>query len=122
MLVDVLAPRVELTSQGDYALLQTRDVVSAAPNLEYRARRDQGWSAWERLEVPETRLDGDVRAVEVRDEGGNVGSSELSLRGLPPPDAAEGCGCSTLPTSGRGLWPLFVLVLWFAGHGRRRAA
>lgn len=110
LLIDILPPSVQVQRTADGVEVVASDVITAAEQLEVRYRVDGTWSDWGRnfrLDLP---YDGNDVAVEVRDEAGNVGSAQAALiRGLPNPNAPEGCGCSA-PGTGSGL-PLGLVGL-----------
>jgi hypothetical protein len=109
--IDVDPPTVELSSGADGALkVDAWDIVSPRGALTARYRFDDGSeSEWVSLEALET-LPVDPEAtnviVEVRDEEGNVASTQQGLiRGRPDKSLSDGaasaCGCS-VPGSSDG--------------------
>jgi MYXO-CTERM domain-containing protein len=117
VLVDILAPFVEVARTDTGATITASDVISPREGLELRYRIDDGaWTEWQALPetafVPLAHDDSEID-VEVRDESGNVGSARAAIiRGLPNPMADSGCSCET-PGSGPGA-PLFGLGLLVA--------
>lgn len=123
VLVDVLPPVVKTVDLGDALTLRTADIVSRPGDLAYRVLTSDGWSQWAPVASVETHIplpSDEIENIEVRDEAGNIGRVQQSLRGLPPPFAGEGCDdCSATggAPSRFGWLALFALLL---GHRRRR--
>jgi MYXO-CTERM domain-containing protein len=127
VLVDVLAPFVEVGREETGATITATDVISPRSGLELRTRIDGGeWTEWqalpERAFIPLPHDDSAID-VEVRDEAGNVGRSQAAIiRGVPNPAASSGCNCETpggepgAPLFGVGM--LLALGLWL----RRRSS
>jgi MYXO-CTERM domain-containing protein len=124
-LIDVLAPELEVSRAANLVRVAAMDAVSSAEQMEYRwrsASREE-WSEWSLMPANRLTLESaeDV-IVEVRDENGNVASSDQSLRGLPPPSDGGGCGdcaVSGEPDASRPLMAL-ALLLGMVGLLRRR--
>jgi MYXO-CTERM domain-containing protein len=111
LLIDILAPTVRVERTADGVVVTASDVITAAEQLEVRYRIGGTWTDWGRTFRLDLPYDGDDVAVEVRDEAGNVGSARAALiRGLPNPNAGDGCGCSAPGTGSSGL-PLGLLGL-----------
>ena len=123
LLIDLLAPTVELASEHDGTRVLATDVITATEDLDVRYRIVDGeltpWMAWDELGMLPV---GSIE-VEVRDEAGNIGhASNALVRGRPNP-AGSGCEC-TVPgdePDHRPLWALALLSL-IIGWGRRRRA
>ncbi|AKF05600.1 hypothetical protein [Sandaracinus amylolyticus] len=97
LIVDVLPPEVQVSSEGTGFVVHASDLISAEEQLEYRFRvRDGEWSAWQsspRYEPDSLLVDGGMLGIEVRDEAGNVSSATFPLiRGIPNP-VGGGCDC-----------------------------
>lgn len=136
LLVDILAPRVDLSGTGDGFVAVARDVITAESDLEYRWQAgDEGaaWTDWtpaRDLVLTEEQwhdLRGNV-TVEVRDQAGNVSRASLPIiRGIPNPAGGGGCGCRvTSPASSNGplasIAALLVLGLFVARRARSRSS
>lgn len=116
-IVDVLAPHVETVLTNAGTLLRANDIVSDAERLVYRFRErgTEAWSTWRTLAANEQVIT-DAQGhheFEVRDEAGNVGHNESSLRGLPPPSDG-GAGCGDCGVGGQSptqpLWGVIMLL------------
>ncbi len=131
-IIDVIPPMMTLTTTDSGASLTAWDYVSDAAHLQARTRVTdrsgvaQPWSAWLPLSaVASISASGGSIAAEVRDEAGNVASSETELiRGQNdlPAAVAGACGCSTPGTStglGSGSLLLLVTALGLVVAGRR---
>ncbi len=124
VLVDVLAPFVEVARQPTGATITASDVISPREALEMRYRIDGGaWTDWQPLPagafVPLPNDDSQMD-VEVRDEAGNVGASRAAIiRGLPNPAATGGCSCDA-PGGGPGAPLVAIGVLLGLGLFLRR--
>ncbi len=120
-IIDILAPRVQLTTLTTGVQVDIDDIVS--DEIEVRFRTEEGsWSQWERFEgellIPEFAVE-----VEARDESGNVGSATQGIiRGRANP-AIEGSGCACeIPgqSSNRPLGALLLLGLFVFVRRPRR--
>ncbi len=126
VLVDVLPPLVEVDRSGRGVSITASDVLTEREDLELRYRIDgEGWTEWQKLPddafVPLPYDDASMD-VEVRDEAGNVGGASAALiRGLPNPDAAAGCGCSTFDERTSPFSGLAFLMAFAAFLLRRRS-
>ena len=132
-IIDVIPPIMTLTTTDTGATLTAWDYVSDQAHLLARTRVTdrsgvaQAWSDWQPLSALATiSTAGGSVAAEVRDEAGNVASSETTLiRGQNdlPASVAGACGCSTPGTNtglgGGGALLLFGLALGLAVVGRR---
>ncbi|MCA9577091.1 MAG: hypothetical protein KC668_16725 [Myxococcales bacterium] len=113
-LIDVLAPELEVSREEGLVRVAAMDVVSQPAQMQYRWRSAtrEDWSEW--AVMPDSRLSfasaTDV-VVEVRDEVGNVASSEQSLRGLPPPSDGGGCGDCAVAGESDATRPLTALLM-----------
>lgn len=93
VVIDILAPAVELESVLGGTLVTARDVISDDLRVRFREPGDE-WSDWAVLQ-DEHVIGSDGVDVEVRDPSGNVGSATNALiRGRPNPAADGGCACS----------------------------
>ncbi|MCA9573858.1 MAG: hypothetical protein KC668_00435 [Myxococcales bacterium] len=121
--VDATAPMVELSSDG--RTFWALDTVESQRTLAYRTRTASApWSTWRPVGTAEVQLGAPVDALEVRDSSGNVASTQVGLRGLPPPSATGCDGCATQGSRapGAGGWFALTLVLVaLVRVGRRRA-
>ncbi len=125
--IDVLPPMMTLTTTATGASLTAWDYVSDQAHLEARVRvtdaagNEQAWSDWQPLasfaSIPGATSSSSL-AAEVRDEEGNVASSEVALiRGRDDATAVAGaCGCST-PGTNTSLGGRSTLLLLLAGLG-----
>jgi hypothetical protein len=103
VLVDILAPTLEVEPTAAGWTIRGRDVVSGRDALEARFRLPGGeWTEWTHL--VDGGLDvtadlaslpsGDAFGVELRDEAGNVSTSTLPIiRGIADPSASGSCAC-----------------------------
>jgi hypothetical protein len=127
LLIDVVPPTMTLTATDTGATLTAWDYVSPTSALLARMRitdasgNAEAWSDWQPLAdlatitAPKSPLGSSSVGVEVRDEAGNVATSEVALiRGQnDEPAAASACGCSTPGTNTRlgGGGTLMLLAL-----------
>lgn len=118
VIVDTIAPAVELQNTEAGRVTLARDIVTEADALEARVF-DGEWSEWMPLANLEA-LGDEVSEVEVRDEAGNVGSSTSQIiRGRPNPNAAAGCDCSVQGDRGAGQLVWMMLLFGFIWSRRR---
>ena len=97
VLVDTLAPELELHATPGQLEAEGHDLVTAREGLKYRMRINHGvWSAWQSSAIFATADLKGTADVEASDEAGNVvGRQSDLIRGLPNPSApAGGCGCA----------------------------
>lgn len=116
VVIDVLAPAVELESVLGGTLVTARDVISDDLRVRFREPGDE-WSDWAVLEEDHV-IGSDGVDVEVRDASGNVGSASNALiRGRPNPSADGGCACAVpgqsdnRPLGGLALIGLMMIFL-----------
>ncbi|MEM9862357.1 MAG: MYXO-CTERM sorting domain-containing protein [Myxococcota bacterium] len=124
VLVDIIAPDVELETVGDETRVTARDIVSSRDQLEARWTSGDSWSEWVRLSRDGLLVPTDAAIVEVRDEAQNIArASTAIIRGRPNPNAGAGCDCrvSGAPGSdtGFGFGLLIVGLLWIRRRRRR---
>lgn len=106
LLVDLTPPEVRLRpTDGAATRVSAEDLLTAGPELRFRARLDEGrWTDWAPLgeaAIVDT-ADAGWLDVEVVDEAGNVGSAHAAIiRGRPAPSGG-GCACELAPGAGRG--------------------
>lgn len=111
LLVDILAPRLNVGRTVEGVEVTAHDLVSPDDALEYRFRVDGAWTAWGRTASHPLATDASGVMVEVRDEAGNVGRSEAALiRGLPNAAGGDGCGCRVTDRSDRTPFALLALL------------
>ena len=91
LLVDTVAPTVRLIEDTSAVRAVAEDNVSATEALLYRWRL-AGGSVTDWSSEPSVPLSRGPIVAEVRDEAGNVGSTEFHGRTTDPPKAG-GCGC-----------------------------
>ncbi|MEZ4247973.1 MAG: MYXO-CTERM sorting domain-containing protein [Polyangiales bacterium] len=115
VLVDIVAPELELVAESEGTRIAAWDLLAEHMDYRWRLVGDSEWSAWERLEE-QTLLPvlGDVE-VEVRDEAENVASASTALiRGVGNPNSEGGCGSCAVdsPTGGaKGTFVAFLAAL-----------
>jgi hypothetical protein len=130
LLVDAVAPSVELDRQADGVHIRANDWVSPPEALKVRVRSSGGaWSELvplsERGIVPVSFDDEEVE-VEVTDEAGNIGSAKSALiRGIPNPLRMSDCDCRVPGRSDSSIAPLALIagglgwLVWRRRGGRR---
>jgi hypothetical protein len=120
LLVDAIAPSVELDRQADGVHIRANDWVSPLESLRVRTRREGGeWSELVPLSeqgiIPVSFDDEEVE-VEVHDEAGNIGSARSALiRGIPNPLRMSDCNCRV--PGERSDAPLAPIALVLGGAG-----
>jgi hypothetical protein len=128
--IDVQAPVLSLDNDRDSLRIDGWDLVSDRSALEVRHSFDGAsfgeWASLKELQALEIPSGASSIAVEVRDEEGNVASTQQSLiRGRANKSGTgleEGCQC-TLPkgsTHHRSAFLLIAAGLWGLGWTRRR--
>lgn len=129
--VDFEAPHLDLIALDRGALRPVgRDAGTAAEDLRYRARLDDGpwgpWSALDALALPQDATG--LLEVQVRDLAGHTASATHALRPAalelaPAAAPSGGCACATAPRgAGQGALAAAALLLGAALLLRRRAA
>ncbi|MCB9593194.1 MAG: MYXO-CTERM sorting domain-containing protein [Sandaracinaceae bacterium] len=94
LIVDIIAPRLNVGRTVEGVEVTATDLITPADQLEYRYFVDGSWTPWGHRSSYPLATDASGVRVEVRDEAGNVGSSQAALiRGLPNTAAGGGCGC-----------------------------
>ncbi len=97
VLIDILAPRVELAEEDGVLTATASDVVTATADLSYRFSIDGAFGDWADSPTATAPTSDEMdRIVEVRDEAGNVGTA--TIEGTPPPDAGV-----SMPDAGMGM-------------------
>ncbi len=133
VVIDSVAPTLEVRPDGDRWRLVADDRVSGPEGLRFEARWDEG--PWTELDEPAVHVDGATKSVEVRavDEAGNatearIGVSQKALIGRPDPSApisadggCGGCAVGGEPSGADAPWWLLGGLLLFFGVGRRGA-
>lgn len=133
VLIDILAPTLEVEPVASGWTIRGRDVVSRRDNLEARFRLPGGeWTEWTGLVDGRLDVTADLAAlaggedfgVELRDEAGNVSSATLPIiRGIADPALSGGCGCRAAgprwPGALTSILSLLVLGL-VVGRARRK--
>ncbi len=119
IIVDRVAPAVKVSpvDESGRTTIDIYEFVSGENTLVRYRFDDDTFSEWtpsgalNSLLVPE---DAEEIEVEVKDEGGNVGTARQQLiRGLPRDAGDGGCGCvlAGAPDDGTPKWPLALLAL-----------
>ncbi len=127
LVVDILPPHISVGRTVEGVEVDATDLITPAERLEFRYFVDGAWSAWSHERTHPLTTDATDARVEVRDESGNVGSSQVALiRGLPNAAAGDGCGCRAVGGDARAPWGLLAMLgalggLFFRRRRRRSA-